>query len=385
MSDHHTKPGSPGDILEHHGVKGMKWGVRKKENTSGRGTQPQLDKQRELTDRGQRRVEKFMKRADVSKTKMSELTLRNEELSGSRNPIKLYERQVNKESIKQLDKDQQRALKDAEAVKKGKLTSTEKKLIIGGVAVTAIVAAGLVARGQQSGALNSYKLLAEARLGGKKAPFDLNPKLARKMSPKELLDEVARPVNPLYSKPGGHMNCRRSTFAYELRRRGFDVHATTSALGWGQSESGVINATTPGSKKFYRSLSMSKTVMEKGTSAVARGDTRTNPVTKILLGGLKRTDPAASNFGSKQVFEALAKQPDGSRGEVLFKFPSFGHSMAYEIVGGKPHVFDTQKGVFHDLTQTVEGKWGDFHGAEITRLDNVDLDLDFLTRWATNN
>lgn len=27
--DHREKPGSPGDILEHHGVKGMRWGVRK--------------------------------------------------------------------------------------------------------------------------------------------------------------------------------------------------------------------------------------------------------------------------------------------------------------------------------------------------------------------
>lgn len=34
--DHHTKPGSPGDILEHHGVKGMRWGVTKKEETTER-------------------------------------------------------------------------------------------------------------------------------------------------------------------------------------------------------------------------------------------------------------------------------------------------------------------------------------------------------------
>lgn len=35
MSDHHIKPGSPGDILTHHGVKGMRWGIRKEEESGG--------------------------------------------------------------------------------------------------------------------------------------------------------------------------------------------------------------------------------------------------------------------------------------------------------------------------------------------------------------
>lgn len=29
MSDHRKKPGSLGDILSHHGVKGQTWGIRK--------------------------------------------------------------------------------------------------------------------------------------------------------------------------------------------------------------------------------------------------------------------------------------------------------------------------------------------------------------------
>lgn len=36
MAEHHIKPGSPGDVLEHYGVKGMRWGVRKEEETSSR-------------------------------------------------------------------------------------------------------------------------------------------------------------------------------------------------------------------------------------------------------------------------------------------------------------------------------------------------------------
>lgn len=38
MSERHEKPGTPGDILEHVGVKGMRWGVRKQEETSPRET-----------------------------------------------------------------------------------------------------------------------------------------------------------------------------------------------------------------------------------------------------------------------------------------------------------------------------------------------------------
>lgn len=32
---YHEKPGSPGDVLEHHGVKGMRWGQRKEDGPTG--------------------------------------------------------------------------------------------------------------------------------------------------------------------------------------------------------------------------------------------------------------------------------------------------------------------------------------------------------------
>jgi hypothetical protein len=412
---------SPTEALRHHGIKGQKWGVRKKEDSPiGRDSanritlvspKPGAEKPA-LSEKKQRKVEKFQKRSDIMGTHISEIKLSNEAFQGTRNPAKLYARYANNQAIKNLDRQQKRAVRDAEAVQKGKLTSNQKKAIVGAVAVSAILAGVVVYRGQQSGALNSTVLRGAAFLRGEKVPFTTNPKLRGHMSADELLKHVAKSVNPGYSTPGGKMNCRRCTYAYELRRRGFDVHATTSAGGWGQSESGVINAVTPGSRNFYRSLSMSQTVVDQGKSAVAGGDKRVNPLTKILLEGLnqprgesqaealvriranrKAGRPMGTGAaeavarkvgGSQRVFEELAKQPNGSRGEVLFKFPHFGHSMAYEIVDGKPHIFDSQKGTYHDLVKTVEGKWGDFHGAEITRLDNANLDLNFLSRWATN-
>jgi hypothetical protein len=410
---------TPPESLSHHGVKGQKWGVRKKEEPVGRDVSGHItpaSPKSALSAKQQFRIEKFQKRSDVMSTRISELKLKNEALQGTRNPIKLYTRALNKQDIKDFDKAQKQALQDAEAVQKGKLTSTQKKAIVGAVAVSGILVVGVgavvVTRGQQSGALNSFMLRGSAYLRGQKVPFNVNDKLSGHMSADELLTHVVKPVNPGYSTPGGKMNCRRATYAYELRRRGFDVHATTSAGGWGQSESGVINAVTPGSRNFYRSLSMSQTVVDQGKSAVAGGDKRVNPLTKILLEGLNQprgesqaealvriranrkagrpmgtgaAEAVARKIGgSQRVFEELAKQPEGSRGEVLFKFPNFGHSMAYEIVDGVPHIFDSQKGTFHDLTKTVEDKWGSFNGAEITRLDNANLDLTFLTRWATN-
>lgn len=453
--DHRTKPETP-EKLVHYGVKGMHWGIRKKDDTGGRDTaRTNAEKKQELSkeistspsgrvtsaptpkvvkespksqegskakestpesqaDTQQQRVDKFLKRADIMDKKISELKLRDEELAGTKNPVKMYEKYGNSQTRKQFEKAQKTALKDAEAVHKGKMTSTQKKVVIGALAVGGILATGAIygaaVRGQQSGALNSYKLLAQARLSGQKSPFKLNKELSGPMSAKDLLTKVAKPVNPLYSTPGGQMNCRRSTYTYELRRRGFDVRATTSSVGWGQSESGVINALTKGSKNFYDQMSVSQAVSTTGFSSVAKGDKRANPVKKILLDNLIHERPSlqaqaraiAENGGrmpehmhqallragqsdSTKVLKELAKQPDGARGEVLFKFGSFGHSMAYEIVGGVPHIFDSQKGTLYNAaTKMVESKWDGFRSAEITRLDNVDLDINFLTRWATN-
>lgn len=400
---------TPGDALAHYGRKGMKWGVITKKESNGevKAALPVLSAKKKL------RVEKFLKSADIANTQISELKLRNEKLQAlpkTQNPVKRYDRYAtrtnNKNAIQVFDKEQKRALRDAEAVNNGKLTSKQKKVIVGAVGVSAIIAAGFLYKGQQSGALNSWVLQGRARLRGQKIPFNVNPALRRPMSANELLSRVAKPVNPGYSKAGGKMNCRRSTFAYELRRRGYDVNATTSAAGWGQSESGVINALTPGSDKFYRSMSMSSGVVKDRTSSVARGDTRVNAVKKTLVGGLLNNDPMSginSDFSTKQVIaalaakrgqpvsssksvlEALAQQPSGARGEVVFKFPTFGHSMAYEVVNGVPHIFDSQKGTLYNAAgKMVESKWDGFDSAEIMRLDNVDLDIDFLTRWATN-
>jgi hypothetical protein len=397
---------SPEEVLIHFGKKGMKWGVRNEERDAGGRITPQ--KAPAVSERRQQRVDKFMKRSEGMNTKISELKVKNEALENAQTLGQRITKTANQQHIRGLERQQQQAVRDAEAAQQGKLTRKQKQVIAGAVGVSAIagvVGVGLVLRGQQSGALNSTMLRGSAFIRGEKVPFNVNKELSKRMSASELLNTVAKPVNPNYRSAGGKMNCRRSTFAYELRRRGFDVHATTSSIGWGQSESGFINAVTTEGKDFFRQTSLSETVMKTGATQKAVGDKRLNPIKKIVLDdllnksevpsteqmleNLRRGKNVIGDVGtissSKQVLQELAKQPNGARGEVVFRFPGFGHSMAYEVVDGVPHIFDSQKGtLYNEATKMVESKWDGFHGAEITRLDNVDLDLNFLSRWATN-
>lgn len=397
------KPPLDEALLIHFGVKGMKWGVVNQELAHPRKA---IQEHRATARAG--RVAKYQNRADMFNTKISELQFKNEALQGSKNPLNIIRRSQNKAGIKNFSQERDKALKDVEATQKGKLTSKQKKVISGGIAVAALLAAAAVYQGNQSGAINSMQLRGAAFLRGEKEVFKTDASLTHKMGPEDLLKKVAAPVNPGYSKTGGKMNCRRSTFAYELRRRGYDVSATTSMQGLGQSESGFINAVTPGGRNFYNNLSVTGSIQRSEAafrksmgenvglrvSTVARGDKRSNPIEKTILNGLKigraytEEDFVAgkgiTESSSRAVLHALERQPEGARGEVLFNFGTFGHSMAYEVVQGKAHIFDSQKGTLYNAAKLVEGKWDGFHSAEITRLDNVKLDLNFLSRWATN-
>lgn len=349
METYHEKPGSPGDIL-HYGVKGMRWGHRKTEGAGGQASSGKTKSTNSLlTD------------PKVMNKKVSDLRIKDETSPGS---------------------------KTQKVSNSRKLTDAQKKLIAGAAVVGGFAALNVAMRGKESGAFNSYALRGKAFLTGKKVPFKINKDLAKPMSADDILNNVAKQVNPDYKSMGGKMNCRRCTYVHELRRRGFDVHATTSASGWGQSESGVINAVTKDGKDFFSNMSLSSGVATQGKSALAPGDTRSNPVKKIMLDNLKKPDFMSTKGGSSslRVLEELAKQPEGARGEVVFKFPgAFGHSMHYEVIKGVPHIFDSQKGTLYNASKLVESKWDGFDSAEITRLDNVDLDLNFLTRWADNN
>lgn len=366
------------EALAHFGVKGMKWGVVNED-------QPMSKEQKR-----ENKAKKFDAKAELMNTKISDLQKEIDNLPGG---VKAYYKKAALQAkIHDAKERRDYLLKDAKAVRNKKLTSTQKKLLVGGIAAAALVgtvaASSAYGVGKQSGEIDSLLLRGEAFLKTKSFdslnnPFNITKNsdlLQANMSPSAILNKIAKPVNPLYDTAGGHMNCRRCTFTHELRRRGYDVRATTSMVGWGQSESGLINAVTKGTRDKFGSTSLSTMVVGgRGIRGKIATDSRINPV--------KTTSSIKKEISKfSDLLPGFLGQPNGARGEIVFDFEAFGHSMAYEIFDGQPVIFDSQKGVMYrgvDGIKELTSKWGIPSGAEITRLDDVDLDLAFLSRWAT--
>lgn len=196
-------------------------------------------------------------------------------------------------------------------------------------------------------------------------PWKKNPALAKKAPPMTidtLHSQVVKQVNPEFPKPGTKMNCRRATFTYEMRRRGYDVTATKSHFAIGQDLEGLQTATMSGAKKHYESIWGEKQV------APPHEFEKQTPERK-----------------SQMIFDSIGKNPNGARGELAvgWKFGG-GHSMAYEVVNNKPVILDTQSGVAYRTPASFQKFASITHDAAHTRTDNVTLDEQYLRRWMVN-
>lgn len=292
-----------------------------------------------------------------------------------------YQKEQLRETADSFERAANQSRKDAELVSQGRLTTTQKRLIIGAVGVSALVLAVKVNDMHESGEFQQMKKRGEAFLNGDKAiSFKKRDDYANKTySSDEIMKNVVPGINPDYGSWGTNMNCRRCTFAYELRRRGFDVEATKTSNAKGQNIMGMINALHPGQKT--KSTSMRSIITES-----MKENRQLKELSRFAAGG--KNAISLDEFrkdASFNVFNTLNKQPSGSRGEfgAMWKsavpgIPGGGHSMAYEIIKGKAHIFDAQTG--------KEYKPGDkifdmMESAGFTRLDNVDLNMDYLARW----
>lgn len=238
------------------------------------------------------------------------------------------------------------------------------------VAVTAVYAGLMVIRARynyvDSGKKHAKELDKTAKKTGVEHEWKKNDSLTGPKSIDDLMKDVVAPINKGFPKESGtSMNCRRCTFAYEMRRRGNDVKATRTLSATGQDTAGLVNAT---SKK-----GADKSTQVRHESWWGQNTIPTTEGRRYMTADGK----------AESIFNTLGKQPNGSRGELAFGWAfGGGHSIAYEIVDNKPVIFDNQSGKFWSDTKAFARDMTPIMGeAAFTRLDNVKLNDDFVKRW----
>lgn len=355
------------EFLAHHGVRGMKWGHRKR-RPEGEG-RPRLSKQ----DKRNARAKKFTDKAAKYQARIDELAPKAT-AKGFKNA---HSRHVAQKQIRELYKAKRQALNDAEAKKQGKLSRNQKRVVIGASIVAALVASAYVAENLESGEFNRKAMLGKAALKRETFDFKKDANLAKQMTSDEVYSKVVKHINPNYGEIGTKMNCRRATFAYEMRRRGYDVKATRTTTASGQNARGLINALHP--ERKFQSTKMSKM---KNDILAGKDTELISMVSKFGGGGANKI---VDGHNPHAIFYTLAKQPNGSRGELAVQWSMGGaHSVAYEIFNGKPVIFDNQSGMKITNPDLFTKHLGEVSSAGFTRLDNVELNKDYLARWLKN-
>ena len=347
------------DTLEHYGVLGMRWGHRKSESSVGT-----------TRSRKERKKAKREEHARKSEVQAAAAQKTIDQIKAKPKTNWFVQSQRNNQ-IKELEAHRDQKLKDAKDIREGHFTDRQKTILIGAGVTAGVLAAYGTYKFVDSGQATSFL--------NRNTPLKRNELLSRKMGTDSIMREVVKDINPDYGQFGTKMNCRRCTFAYELRRRGFDVKSTRSFHGSGQTPASILNATDPKSNIGSGRLGQVSEVIREAISE-HEGHGKGQFTQLLQSGGLGK-----EKIKPNDIFGAITKHGEGSRGELGVGW-SMGraHSMAWEVIGGKAHIFDTQNGkVYRSPVEFINVSKG-IEKAGITRLDNVDLNSQFLRRWVQN-
>ncbi len=327
--------------LYHYGIKGMKWGVIKKEDI----TSSSRTKHNTPTSKRELKAEKFEDKANNANSERRK---------------KFYER-------------------EAERARNGKLSHRQRQVLVGASIVAAYATYKFVDSGEAHRLITTGKAILN-----KEDPINKwvkNEAFANKhWDAQTAFNEVALNINPYYGvEPGTTMNCRRCTFAYIKAREGFDVEATRSFTATGQNDISVYNAIS-GNKWVKGGRLGAGREIRKGNQDFIDFLSSNKPHlnAKINLGD-------DSNKTAEKIFEALSTKPNNARGELTMNWHAGGgHSMAWEIFNGKPVIFDVQTREMYDTPEKMSHIASRIKVSKYSRLDNVKLDEKMLGRWVTN-
>lgn len=153
-------------------------------------------------------------------------------------------------------------------------------------------------------------------------------------------DEDMRAVNPGFHNldPDTKMNCMYCTNSYELRRRGYDVTADTISKtrfvkdqeDWFDVKDSDISYMGPKSLEF--DIDSNPTLNFDANSQESK-----EVIKKACFG---RNYDLGTNFEK----EILSKYPEGARGNLMMQAVGCGHSIVWEVEGGKVVIRDCQSG-----------------------------------------
>ena len=332
--------------LIHYGIKGMRWGIRKKYKDASDKTRAKRDKS----------SSRFQKKADKYQSEI----------------LKLDDSWRNRGTKRTLTKKRDKALKNRDRKLQGKLSTGQRNAALIGVALAAYGTYKLA----DSGNLTRLAAKGKEALFGGSTAWAKDAKLASYDNIDDIKKHVVSRINPNYGDIGTKMNCRRCTIAYELSRRGYDVQATRSVGATGQSAMGLHNALSPKQDKTNRF----KYVVDVFKQTYEGG-----PVKDSLVSERGTSNVPGGPHAAREIFENLAKKPSKSRGELTTYWKSGGaHSMAWEILNGKPVVIDNQTGTVYDSAKALSAIADRVESADILRLDDKILNDDFLLRWIKN-
>lgn len=172
------------------------------------------------------------------------------------------------------------------------------------------------------------------------------------------IEEDCAAVNPHYGEKGYDMNCPFATFAYDLRRRGYDAQAVYDLDG----------AMPEDIEHFYKN----------GKLKIHECTIHEDPMTKQQYYN--------SQDESDKLFNNFKSEGPGARGHLVVYWTSGGgHDMAWEVdKDGTPYVVDAQTNTVYsaeefknDLAPYITWYGG---GTMTMRTDNLELNPDIVTK-----